>query len=119
MLEVEDRFMIKDLHRKGVSISDIARQTGYDRKTVRRVLEEPLVRSSQPGQTTYYRLGPYIEHLKKRMDEGVFNASKLYDEIKRQGYEGSSSQLRAFMHPLRVARQNQATVPVSRSHQPA
>jgi len=110
MLEVEDRFMIKDLHRKGVSISDIARQTGYDRKTVRRVLEEPLVRSSQPGQTTYYRLGPYIEHLKKRMDEGVFNASKLYDEIKRQGYEGSSSQLRAFMHPLRVARQNQATV---------
>ena len=33
MLKVEDRFMIKDLHRKGMTISDIARMTGHDRKT--------------------------------------------------------------------------------------
>lgn len=88
MLEVEDRFMIKDLHRKGISISDIARQTGHDRKTVRRALDEPLVPPSQPGQSVHYRLGPYIEYLNKRIAEGVLNASKLYDEIKEQGYEG-------------------------------
>ena len=110
MLEVEDRFMIKDLHRKGISISDIARQTGHDRKTVRRALDEPLVPPSQPGQSVRYRLGPHIEYLNKRIDEGVLNASKLYDEIKQQGYEGSRSQLRAFVHPFRTMQQHQATV---------
>jgi transposase len=110
MLEVEDRFMIKDLHRKGVSISDIARQSGHDRKTVRKAIEARLVPPSQPGQTARYRLGPYVEYLKNRIDEGVLNASKLYDEIKRQGYDGSHSQLRAFVHPFRVALQTQASV---------
>ena len=61
MLEGEDRFMIKDLRRKGMSLSDIARQTGHDRKTVRRAIDEPLVQAGPSGQTTYYRLGPSIE----------------------------------------------------------
>jgi transposase len=34
MLRVEDRFMVKNLHRRGMSISDIARITGHDRKTI-------------------------------------------------------------------------------------
>jgi transposase len=33
MLKVEERFKIKDLHRRGLTISDIARITGHDRKT--------------------------------------------------------------------------------------
>jgi len=110
MLEVEDRFMIKELHRTGISISDIARQTGHDRKTVRKALDEPLMGPNQSGQAVRYRLGPYIEYLEKRIDEGVLNASKLYDEIKRQGYEGSHSQLRAFVQPFRTLRQAQATM---------
>jgi len=110
MLEVEDRFMIKNLHLKGISISDISRQTGHDRKTVRRAIEGALVPARQPGQTTYYRLGPYIEYLMSRIDDGVLNASKLYDEIHSQGYQGKRSRLRAFVHPFRVARQNPATI---------
>jgi transposase len=110
MLEVEDRFMIKDQYRKGISISELARQTGHDRKTVRKALDEALVRANQPGQSVRYRLGPYIEYLKKRIDEGVLNASKLYDEIKQQGYEGSRSQLRAFVQSFRPVRPAQATV---------
>ncbi|MCO6452012.1 MAG: helix-turn-helix domain-containing protein, partial [Caldilineales bacterium] len=35
MLDVEERYMIRELHRQGVSISEIARRTGCDRKTVR------------------------------------------------------------------------------------
>ena len=37
MLRVEEHFTMKDMYRKGVSISEIARQTGHDRKTVRRL----------------------------------------------------------------------------------
>jgi transposase len=110
MIGVEDRFMIKDLHRKGMSISDIARQTGHDRKTVRKALDEPLMRLRQPRQAVRYQLGSYVAYLKQRIDEGVLNASKLYDEIKAQGYTGSRSQLRAFVQPFRTVCQTQATV---------
>lgn len=40
----------------------------------------------------------------------MLNASKLYDELKQQGYEGSRSHLRAFVRPFRTVRQTQATV---------
>ena len=51
MITLEQRFMIKDLYRQGVSISEIARQSGHDRKTIRsfsrslqksKILEENL-----------------------------------------------------------------------------
>ena len=43
MLRVEERYVIQELYRKGVSISEIARLTGHDRKTVRGVIQAPLL----------------------------------------------------------------------------
>ena len=43
MLTVEEHFVIKDLYRRGVSISEIARRTGHDRKTIRQRLTAPLL----------------------------------------------------------------------------
>jgi transposase len=43
MLNLEERFMIRDLYRKGVSISAIARRTGRDRKTIRKIITGELV----------------------------------------------------------------------------
>jgi predicted transcriptional regulator len=51
MLGVETRFMIKDMYRKGISISEIARQTGYDRKTVRKVIKGDLIPSGETPAT--------------------------------------------------------------------
>lgn len=110
MLDVEDRFMIKDWHRKGVSVSEIARRTGFDRKTIRKALAEPLVPARQSRQVQPYKLGPYIAHLKNRMAEGVFNASKLYTEIQAQGYGGGRTQVRSYIQAFRPVRQPDATV---------
>lgn len=85
MLQVEDRFMIKDLHRKGVSISEIARRTGHDRKTIRSVIEAPLVAERPARQAKARKIDPYLPYLTQRLAEGVLNARKLYDEIVRQG----------------------------------
>ncbi len=110
MLKVEERFMIKDLREKGASISEIARRTACDRKTVRQVLAEPLV-PVRPARTRRRRqLGPYVEYLKKRIDKGVVNASKLYDEIKAQGYQGCKGHVRDFVATLRPPRPIAATV---------
>ncbi len=42
MLRVEERFVIRELYGKGVSISEIARLTGHDRKTIRAPPPPPL-----------------------------------------------------------------------------
>ena len=76
MLSVENRFMIKDLHRKGWSISAIARQTGNDRKTIRKILGEPLIREPQ-RRTRRHKLDAFVPYLERRMAEGVLNAPKL------------------------------------------
>ena len=42
MVRLEAVVMILDLHRQGLTVSEIARQSGLDRKTVRRYIERGL-----------------------------------------------------------------------------
>jgi transposase len=110
MLGVEDRFVIQDLYRTGVSISEIARQTGHDRKTVRRVLTQPLLPSPRPRKPRRRKIDPWVPYLERRIADGVLNAHKLYQEIQVQGYPGKETQVRTFVQPFRQARRAQATV---------
>src|SRR5947209_8839106 len=110
MLNVESRFMIKNLFDKGVSISEIARLTGHDRKTIRSVVSQPLVPPRTVRQPKPRKIDAYAAYLTRRIEEGVLNARKLYGEIQTQGYAGGVRQVRAFVHPLRQARPPQATV---------
>jgi transposase len=109
MLSVEKRFMIKDLHRKGWSISAIARQTGNDRKTVRKILGEPLIREPQ-RRARRRKVDAFVPYLERRMAEGVFNAPKLLREIRALGYQGGITQLRLFLQPFRQPKTAVATV---------
>ncbi len=111
MLTLEERFMIKDLYRKGVSISEIARRTGRDRKTIRHIVTTPLAAPpATPRKPRPRKIDPYVPYLTGRIEEGVLNARKLYGEIRRQGYPGGESQVREWVHPLREAREPAATV---------
>jgi transposase len=108
MLTVEQRFMIKHWYDKGISISEIARLTGRDRKTIRKALEEPLLATTPERKPRARKLDPYLSYLEGRIEEGVLNARKLYGEIKRLGYGGKETQLRLFVQPFRQARQQEA-----------
>ena len=110
MLTVEKRAMIKNLHRMGWSISAIARETGHDRRTVRKIIGSSLLPEPKPRKRRGRKIDPYIDYLQKRLDEGVWNARKLYSEIKARGYTGSETRVRAWMQPLRAERKPQATV---------
>jgi IS30 family transposase len=52
MLSVEKRFMIKDLHHKGWSISAIARKTGNDRMTIRKMCSLASCRTAARSSST-------------------------------------------------------------------
>lgn len=110
MLTLEQRFMIKDLYRQGVSISEIARQTGHDRKTIRSAIQAPLTVTPKARAPKARKLDPYVPYLQQRLALGVYNAHKLYQELLALGYRGKERQVRAFVQPLRPARQPQATV---------
>ena len=68
MIQLGDLIVILDLHRQGLSISAIARQTGRDPKTVRkyiaRGLEPPAYGPRQAGRPS--KLGPYLDYLRER-----------------------------------------------------
>ncbi len=110
MLKPEERFVIKEYHQQGLSISEIARRTGRDRKTVRRVLQEPVIVEQKTGRKQKRKIDPYIAYLEQRIDQGVLNAQKLYLEIKKQGYAGKERQVRYFVQPYRKVQPAQATV---------
>lgn len=111
VLVVETRFMIKELYRKGISISEIARQTGRDRKTVRKAIKGELIVKRKPAELTRPRkLDAYTEYLQHRMSEGVYNARKLYREIRERGYTGGVTQVILYIQPFRPPRQERATM---------
>jgi len=109
MVKGEEWFMIKDMYRQGLSIAEISRRTGRDRKTVRKVIRStgpPLGRKGRPRPS---KLDPFKSYLITRMSQGVFNAEKLMREINRMGYEGRISILRQFVHPFRESQKEVAT----------
>ncbi len=111
MLALEERFMIRDLYRKGVSISEIARRTGRDRKTIRQTVQAPdILQPQQARQPKARKIDPYVSYLEQRMAEGVLNARKLYGEILAHGYPGKESQVREFVHDRRPDRPPEACV---------
>jgi transposase len=99
MLRVEDRFMLKDVYRRGMTISDIARVTGHDRKTVRSILNGPVGPPPQQRKTRAKKLDAFTAYLERRNAGGVFNCSKVLDEIQKQGYQGGRSLVKDSVQP--------------------
>lgn len=68
MVELRERMMILDLHRQGLSVAAIARETGKDAKTIRRCIArglEPPVYGPRPPRAC--RLDPYKAYLEERI----------------------------------------------------
>lgn len=110
MLRVEDRFVIKEMYRKGMTISDIARTTGHDRKTIRAIVHGPVSPPAQKRKSRVRKLDPFVPYLERRIEEGVLNCNKLWDELHKQGYEGGKSLIKSFVQPYREARRQEATM---------
>ena len=111
MVKLRNIIMIHELERQGLSISEIARKTGLNRKTVRkylaRGLEAPVYGPRAPRAR---RLDPYKGYLREQITtcEGL-SGRLLHREIQKIGYAGGYSAVTAIMrklvHPGQHARQ--------------
>lgn len=109
MVTGEDWVMVKDLRQQGLSISEIARRTGYDRKTIRRQLHEHGPPRYGPRPPRPMKLTPYTAYVQQRLQEGVANCVTLLRELRHQGYPGGITRLRQFVQPLRRQAREVAT----------
>jgi transposase len=92
------------------SIREIARTLGVSRNTVRKYVRAPGLPTAKPRPPRASKLDPFRDHLRGRVAAGVENGVVLLRELRAQGYRGSYSILKDYLHPLRRGRMPKATV---------
>ena len=81
----------------GVSIRQVARETGISPKTVRKMLDQPLPKPYRPRSRRYPKLGPHIASVQRMVEENAtlppsarMSIKAIYEHIRDQeGFRGS------------------------------
>jgi transposase len=105
MVRLGELVVILDLHRQGLSLSAIARQTGLDRKTVRRYVERGLEPPAyQPRPLRANKVAPFETYLRERVATYPdLTASRLHRELRDRGYAGGYTAVKVFLRSIRPA----------------
>ncbi len=82
--------MILELHRQGLKVAAIARQTGLDRKTVRKYIARGLEPPSYgPRELRQKGTTPFLPYLQERLAAYPgLTAVRLWRELRERGYGG-------------------------------
>ena len=99
MLRLEDFMEIQKLHHDGWSVTEIARQLNIDRKTVRKYLKETPREYKRKAKS--WKADPWRPYLRERWEQGVHNASRLFLEIRKRGYDGCLTQVKRVVRAWR------------------
>ena len=96
-------FMIHKLRQDGLTISEIARRTGQDRKTIRKYLKRgtkvPIYGPRAPRDSL---LDPYRDYISKKLAAHPgLSASRLKREITSMGYCGGTTTVKNFVREVR------------------
>lgn len=103
MVRLGELVVILDLHRQGLSLSAIARQTGLDRKTVRRYVQRGLEPPAyQPRPPRMGKVAAFHGYLRERVAAyPELTASRLHRELRDLGYDGGYTAIKDFLRGIR------------------
>ncbi len=103
MVQLGELVMILDLHRQGLSVSAIARESGLDRKTVRKCIARGLEAPAYgPRRDRPRLLTPYEAYLRERVKAYPgLTGRRLLREIRALGYGGGYSALTDYLREVR------------------
>lgn len=105
MVGLREIVLILDLKRQGLGVSAIARQTGLDRKTMRKYLaqglEMPVYGPRDVGERLAERFRTYLTD-RLHSFPGL-SARRLHREVRAMGYEGAYSTLTEYLRLIRPA----------------
>jgi len=101
MLGTDNYLMLKNWFDQGVSISEIARQTGYDRKTIRKYVHFSSPPVSRKRARKVSKLDGYRDYITGRIQEHPLSAKRIYNEILEMGFEGKYSIVKEFVRGIK------------------
>ena len=92
---------------KGVSIHQVSRDTGIDRKTVRKMLAHPLPKPHGPRSRSYPKLGPHTASIQRMLRENAtlpptarHSVKTIYERIREEeGFRGSYGSVKDYARP--------------------
>lgn len=82
MCNVEGRFVIWHLHDRGCSVSEIAGESGHDRKTAPKVLPQELLPTLKAAAGAGLQDRTVCDHPQRGLSAGVWNAHKRYTRLR-------------------------------------
>jgi transposase len=85
------------LHEQGLSLRQIARQTGLSRNAVRRYCRQMHCPDWNPGRRRRTRLDGFAEHIQQWIAAGGRNAAELFRDLQMQGCVASYDAVRRFV----------------------
>ena len=97
MLSAEDYVFMKSWFDQGVSISEIARQTIHDRKTVKKYVSSPAMPIPKKRYRRASKLDGYREYITRRLQVCPLSAKSIYDEVLEMGFDGKYSIVKNFV----------------------
>ena len=101
--------MIREKRDSGMSVSDIAKEMGINRPTVRKYLKAK--RPPEYGKKNRVSiLEPYKAHIKERIDRYNLSAVRILDEIRKKGYTGKYTILKDYCRTVRKDRAINAVI---------
>ena len=83
--------------RDGASIRQVARETGIDRETVRKMLDHPIPKPRSPGRRQHPKLGPHMATIQRMLRENEtlppsarVSVKAIYEHLRNEeGFNGS------------------------------
>jgi transposase len=102
--------MIKQLRAQGAHIVDIAQRIGCSERTVRRYLALPAPPTGRPKSRRSSKLDPFKPFIDQQLADEVWNAEVIFQQLREQGYAGSSTLVREYIQPKRPLRASKRTV---------
>jgi transposase len=101
MLKLEEFLMLRELHEQGLSISEIAKKTGYNRRTVRKYLESDVSPVAKRRSPKASKLDDYKDYIIQRLNSYPLTASRIYREIQETGFAGKYTIVKDFVREIR------------------
>lgn len=108
MVDEEDYFMIRDRAREQqhvtgrVNISELSRETGFDRKTIRHHLSSDAPPITARTRNRSSKLDPYKPYILGRLEKYPrLSRVRLLDEIQSLGFDGKTTILGDYLRQIR------------------
>ena len=101
MLDLDEYRTLRELHKQGLSISEISRSTGYSRGTVRKYIKSEAPPMAKKRVQKSSKLGEYKDYINQRLTNYPLTATRIYHEIQVMGFTGKYTIVRDYVRKNR------------------